>query len=372
MTEKYDVVVVGGGIIGLATALAATRENLSVAVVERDAQCIGASIRNFGFVTVSGQRTGKHWQRAMHSSKVWADVAPQAGISIVHTGTYLPAQRPEALAVAEAFLQTEMGEQCRMLSQAEVADKLPFLGTVRGVLYSPHEQRVESKDAIGQLAHWLQHSKGVNFYYGESVRGIALPHVETSQRILQAEHCVVCPGNDFSSLYPEAIAQAKVRQCTLQMLRVQPQQSVVLPGAIMSDLSFARYDGFANLPEGQALGRLLDTLQPEHRRHGIHLIIVQSTDGSLVVGDSHVYGDAEVPFRDERVDELILQELKAVMPDTAVDVTERWLGVYASADEVVFTAQPEKGVALGIVTGGTGASTGFALGEELLGMALDG
>lgn len=366
MTEKYDVVVVGGGIIGLATALAATRQNLSVAVVERNAQCVGASIRNFGFVTVSGQRAGKHWQRAMQSAEVWAEVAPQAGIPVVHKGTYLPAQRPEALAVAEAFLQTEMGEQCRMLGQAEIADRLPFLGDVQGVLYSPHELRVESKNAIGQLAHWLQHSKGVDFYYSETVRGIELPRVETSQRTLQAERCIVCPGNDFSSLYPETIAQAKARQCTLQMLRVQPQQPVALPAAIMSDLSFARYDGFADLPEGQALGRLLDTLQPEHRQHGIHLIVVQSADGSLIVGDSHVYGDAEAPFRDEHVDDLILQELKAVMPKTPFDVTERWLGVYASADEVVFTAQPAKGVALGIVTGGTGASTGFAFGEELL------
>lgn len=155
------------------------------------------------------------------------------------------------------------------------------------------------------------------------------------------------------------------------MLRVMPEQPLTLPGAIMSDLSFARYDGFAHLPAGQHLGTVLDGVQAEYRQWGIHLIAVQSADGSLVIGDSHVYDNAEQPFRNERIDELILSELQTLMPAVKFNVTERWLGVYASADEVVFSASPEPHVMVGMVTGGTGASTGFAFGEELIEQVLN-
>ena len=59
MMGRYDVAVVGAGIVGLACALAAARRGLSVVVIDRDAQANGASIRNFGFVTVTGQPRGR-------------------------------------------------------------------------------------------------------------------------------------------------------------------------------------------------------------------------------------------------------------------------------------------------------------------------
>ena len=59
MLGSYDVAVVGAGICGLAHALAAARLGKSVVVVDRDAHANGASIRNFGFITVTGQQQGE-------------------------------------------------------------------------------------------------------------------------------------------------------------------------------------------------------------------------------------------------------------------------------------------------------------------------
>lgn len=217
--KHYDLVVVGAGVIGLATAYAARQRGLRVAVLERNAQCIGASVRNFGFVTVTGQRRGEHWRRAMRTRDIWQQIAPQAGIDVVHQGLYVLAQRPEALDVLEAFLQTEMGQGCRLLSRAEAARELPLLQDGVGVLHSPHERRVESRDAIPLLSRWLQQSLGVDFYWNTPVRQIDLPRVHTSQGLFHAGHCVVCPGHDLNTLYPELIAQAGISLCTLQMMR---------------------------------------------------------------------------------------------------------------------------------------------------------
>ena len=369
--KTYDVVVVGGGIVGLASAYAAVKKGLSVAVVERQSQNKDASVRNFGFVTVSGQRRGEHWQRAMHSRNVWAEVAPKAGIQVEHRGLHMLMQRPEAVDVAEAFLKTEMGKDCRLLTLSEINEVVPYLKKGEGVLYSPHELRVESNTAIAKLAHWLEQVQGVDFYNQTTVTSVDLPEVHTSRGVLKTEHCVVCPGADFTSLYPDVLATTKAKMCTLNMMRVMPKQAFKLNAAVMSDLSFARYDGFAQLPEAEPLKNLLDDIQSVERQAGVHLIVVQSADGSLIIGDSHDYSDRELPFRDTRIDDLIINEFHRVMGVGEIDITQHWLGVYPSANEVVFKTSPEKGVVIGSVTGGTGASTGFAFGEELIDLVLE-
>ena len=60
----------------------------------------------------------------------------------------------------------------------------------------------------------------------------------------------------------------------------------------------------------------------------------------------------------------------AVLDLPGATVSERWTGTYASAADVVYKAQAAPGVVVGIVTGGTGASTSFAFAEELVQMAL--
>src|SRR5215813_5980927 len=102
--RSYDVAVVGAGICGLAHALAAARRGKAVVVIDRDARANGASVRNFGFVTVTGQRRGECWRRAMRSRDVWLEVAQAAHIPILQRGLLIVARRPEARAVLEQFL----------------------------------------------------------------------------------------------------------------------------------------------------------------------------------------------------------------------------------------------------------------------------
>jgi glycine/D-amino acid oxidase-like deaminating enzyme len=57
--QSFDLAVVGAGIVRLACALAAATLGKRVVVIDRDAQANGASVRNFGFITVTGQQRGR-------------------------------------------------------------------------------------------------------------------------------------------------------------------------------------------------------------------------------------------------------------------------------------------------------------------------
>lgn len=365
MNQTFDLAVVGAGIVGLATALAGARRGLRVVVIDRDAQANGASVRNFGFVTVTGQERGAMWARARRSREVWREVAAAAGIPIVHTGMRMLARRPEAVDVLQAFLQTEMAEGCRLLTPEEAG--FP----VAAALESTLELRVESREAIPTLAAWLAEAHNVTFVRNTSVLDVDPPVVRTSRGTLRADCVAICPGDDFNGLYTERLGTYGLTRCKLQMLRLA-DPGFRLPGALMSDLGLGRYSGYADLEAAAPLKGRLAREQPEHLRHGIHLIVVQSADGTLVVGDSHHYAATPDPFALEEVDALILDEFRAALGIEPPPIVERWTGTYASATgRSVLIDTPHPAVRIAIVTCGAGASTGFALGEEVVASLLD-
>jgi FAD dependent oxidoreductase TIGR03364 len=365
--NRYDLAVVGAGILGLAHALAAARQGLRVVVIDREARAIGASIRNFGFVTVSGQSAGPTWSRAMRSRDVWAEVAPQAGIPVLHRGTALLARTPEGQGVLEAFAHTGMGEGCTLLPAAAMAARLPMARAegLRAGLWSPHELRIEPREAIPRLAAWLESAHGVVFRRGVQVRAVHAPRVETSEGVVLADRIVVCPGPDLRSLFPEIMARRRTTLCKLQMLRLAAP-GWRLPAAVMGDLSLGRYHGFADLAEAAPLKARLAAEVPETLANGIHLIVVQSADGSLVIGDSHHYDASPDPFAPQAVEGLILRHMAELLDVPQPVVTERWVGIYPSGPAEAFAEAPDEATRVVQVTSGTGMSTGFAIAEEVV------
>ncbi len=367
--DRTDVLVIGAGIVGLAHALAAARRGLSVRVLDRDAQANGASVRNFGFVTVTGQQAGDTWRRARRSRDVWAEVAPAAGIVLAHRGLVVAVRRPESEAVLEAFVGTETGAECVLMTPARARERMPALRAdgLRAALWSPHELRVESRDAVPRLAAWLEREHGVEILRGVQAFDVAPPEVHSTAGRYEAERIVVCPGDDFLGLYAARLAAYGLTRCALQMMRVAPAAPMRLGAAVMSDFGLVRYLGYSELGPAAALRRAIERDEPEMLEHGIHLIAVQSPDDdTLVVGDSHHYAATPAPFGRDDVDALILRELDRVLALPGRRVLQRWIGTYASSSErTMLIDAPDPRVRLVVVTSGTGASTAFGLAEDV-------
>jgi FAD dependent oxidoreductase TIGR03364 len=367
MSRSYDLAIVGGGIIGLAHAYVAAKQGKRVVVIERDTRANGASIRNFGFITVTGQARDTVWPLARRARDIWAEVAAPAGIPIEHRGLLLTARYPESVGVLEAFMQTEMAADCALLSPDQLRALHPNVCSRSNLatLWSPHELRVESRTAIPALASWLHDHWGVTFMTATSALNVAPPVIETSRGLVHAEAAIVCPGDDFNTLFPDQIATHEPTRCILTMLRLA-DPGFKLPAGIMSDLGLVRYEGYAALPEAAALKARVAREHARHLAHGVHLIIVQSADGSLVVGDSHHYGATPWPFAASESEALILNEFRSATGLTPPPVIERWTGIYSSAAKPYFVEAPAENIRLVMVTSGTGASMSFGLAEQVI------
>lgn len=361
---RLDLIVVGAGIVGLAHALAASRRGKRVLVLDRDAQANGASIRNFGFATVTGQERGRVWDLASRSAAIWRDIAGPAGVAIEQQGLLLVAQRPEAVAVIDAFLATEMGADCTRLDAAQIAAGWPMARGARAGLLSRRDLRVDSTLAIPALTRWLAAAHQVEFMFGAAVQAVETGRVHTSAATYEADAVIVCPGDDWATLFPQSFAAAGVTRCKLQMLRLA-SPGWRLPSPVMSDLSMTRYLGYAALPEAATLRARLEAEAPAALAHGVHLIVVQGADGSLVVGDSHDYAPTPDPFAAATIEDLILASYRDLLGE-APRVIARWTGTYASAAGHSIVETPAPGVRLVVVTSGTGASTAFGLAEDVM------
>src|SRR5882762_1393913 len=93
--QSRSAIVIGAGIVGLATARALAQQGFSVKVFERSDRAVGASIRNFGMIWPIGQPGGKMYDRAIRSREIWKDLSQKADFWAESAGSLHVAYHPD-------------------------------------------------------------------------------------------------------------------------------------------------------------------------------------------------------------------------------------------------------------------------------------
>jgi FAD dependent oxidoreductase TIGR03364 len=372
MTDsRTDVLIVGGGALGLAHAVAALRAGLSVTVCERTLVPRGASVRNFGMVWPIGQPAGPNLDLARRSRRLWSEVSALAQFPLRATGSLHLAYGEDELAVLREFVDGSPLPGLVVLTPEEVRGWQPAIvaDDLAGGLFSPHEANVDPPAAIAALHAWLP-TQGVDLR-----RGTVVTHVEPGVATLAngsrlaANHIVVCSGDDFATLFPTLFAASDLQRCKLQMLALGAQPAGFELGPMLAaGLTLLHYRGFASCP---TLGRLRARLEASHTerlRRGIHVLVSQGDDGRLIVGDSHEYAEDFAPGLDDGTERAILDYLATFLRPPSLAITRRWSGSYAlrRGGESVFRAEPFPGVEIVTGVGGSGMTRSMALGEQTI------
>jgi len=366
--RKTDIAIVGAGIVGLAHAIAAAKQGLSVTVFERNLKAVGASIRNFGMIWPIGQPTGQLFDRALRSRQLWLEIAPQAGIDIEPSGSLHLAYRQDELAVLEEFVAIR--PEVKLLSAAEVAAKSPAAITdgLLGALWSATETIVDPRQALWQLPDFLTHTYGIKFQFGQAVTEINYPHFLAGGDRWQAERILICSGSDFETLYPQVYAQVPITKCKLQMMRTAPQpHNWRLGASLCGGLTLTHYDSFTSCPSLKALKDRVAQETPYFPQWHIHVMVSQNALGELTIGDSHEYGLNPEPFDREDINTFILDYLSKFAKFPAPAIAQRWHGVYAKLPgKTELIVHPEPGVTIVNALGGAGMTLSLGLAEETI------
>lgn len=375
--DRWDVAVVGAGIVGLAHAWSAAERGHRVTLFERTRKAQAASVRNFGMIWPIGQPAGELYDTALLSRQRWLQLAESTGIWLNPCGSIHLAHRPDELAVIEQFaeLANADGVECQLLTAAETAERSPAArrSKLLGGLLSPTELAVNPRTVIGQIPPWLHEQFNVQLRFETAVTsveptatGSSNAQLRTSADTLERfDRVIVCGGVEVGQLFPAAIAASGLKLCKLQMMRTVTQPDGWSLGPhVASGLTLRHYAGFERCSMLSDLRRRIASETPELDQYGIHVMASQNDAGHIILGDSHEYDEAIEPFDRTLIDELMLRELKAIMdlPDWTIE--QRWHGLYAKHPQLpIWKSEPFQGVHLRTGTGGAGMTMSFGLAE---------
>jgi glycine oxidase len=264
--QRADVLVVGGGIIGLAVAWRARQRGMSVTLLEREATGAGASRVAAGMLApVAEVEFGAAGRRVLElglrSAELWPQFAAEleAGsgieVGLLRTGTLLLARDEDQARELERQLafRESLGLRVQRLRASQARELEPALApTVRLALASLGELSVEPRAVLAALRKACE-SEGVRVREhapvaqveldaaGERVLGVRLDDGER----LQAGQVVLAAGTWSTDLpgLPDG-ARVPVRPVKGQLLRVRDPNG---PGLVRHAV---RWEGGYLLPRG--------------------------------------------------------------------------------------------------------------------------
>ncbi|WP_417786144.1 TIGR03364 family FAD-dependent oxidoreductase [Tenacibaculum sp.] len=375
MNHKYDLIVVGGGVLGTFHAYHAAKKGLSVAILEKDNKPQGATVRNFGQVVPSGMN--QKWQNyGRESLAIYKSIQEQFDVSIRQNGTVYIASNEEEVQLIEELHQINKNNSytSQLLTKEQCLDKYAGLRSdyCKAGLFFPEEVTVEPRVMILRLHEFMKKELNVTIHYNTNV--IATNNVNGGVSVLTsnseellASKVIICNGSDFKTLYPSIYNESDLIVSKLQMMQTKPQKNYQLDGSILTGLTIRRYEAFEECASWNTIKAKEDPNSFE-KKYGVHILFKQATDGSVILGDSHEYATAknidDLGFDlNEDIDNFMIQEAKKIIDLPTYEIQHRWAGFYSQCktkDLFEYSVGENIHIVTGIGGKGMTGSAGFS------------
>ncbi|MBS7699909.1 MULTISPECIES: FAD-binding oxidoreductase [unclassified Chelatococcus] len=208
LPQAVDVVVIGGGIIGVTTALELAERGVSVALCEKGVIAGEQSSRNWGWTRQMG-RDERELPLCIRSVALWAELNARINRETGWRRTGISYLSYNQRDLKGWLTWEEIGKRhnldARMLSKAEIAEKLPGnRGDILGALHTASDGRAEPWIAVPAMAEYAR-EKGAKILTGCAVRtvetsGGGVSAVVTERGVIRCQ-AVVLAGGIWSRLF---------------------------------------------------------------------------------------------------------------------------------------------------------------------------
>lgn len=262
LPKETTVVVIGGGIVGLSTALCLAERGVPVTVIEKGRIAAEQSSRNLGWVR-KVMRPPSDLPMAQAAERLWLQMPQRVGddCGFRQAGIAYVSRTKEELAVHEGWLETVKGSgvDSRLISGSQIAEMFPgSTGTWAGGLVTPSDGRAEPTQANSAIARAAM-AKGAVIIENCAVRtlettGGAVTGVITEQGEIRCQQ-VVLAGGVWSRRF---LANHGITLLTLPLvaavLRTEPMEGPTDCAVGGADFSFRkRLDGGYTITQRGAL-----------------------------------------------------------------------------------------------------------------------
>jgi glycine/D-amino acid oxidase-like deaminating enzyme len=174
--EPVDVAIVGGGIVGSATAYSLARRGVKVAMFERGRIASEQSSRAWGFIRQQGRHEAEV-PLAAEANRLWAELTQkfgQATTEFTQAGILVPAENDadEERVVSGHDTAVQFQLKTRILKPVEMREVLPELaGNWRCALFTPGDGHGEPASSSRTIADAARHA-GARIHENEPVLGV--------------------------------------------------------------------------------------------------------------------------------------------------------------------------------------------------------
>ncbi|HET9601156.1 MAG TPA: FAD-dependent oxidoreductase [Acidimicrobiales bacterium] len=380
MTDR--IVVVGGGLVGTATAYYAAREGLSVTLLEQEAIGYGASGRNPGFVWLHCRNPGWALEVSLAGRRLYDELLrdlPEP-FEFRAEGGLIYFLTPEQGRVFEEFVghRREDGLDMELIDGAEVRRLVgPIRPDVLGASFCANDAQINTPTVVAALAAGAR-AERADVREGVTMTALAragdrVVGVETTAGRFEADMVVIATGAWTQRLLAADDVAVPVGMERLQVLATVPRPLDILP-VVYGPLAAKQYTLFSDLPSWNEA----DFLAPYEIESGRWMLqlVSQRANGETLLGCPMDY-PAEVTH------EVTLSGLR----DTAtaigddfpglrdVGIDRAWAGVLPYTSDlvpIVDEVTPGLFVAAGHVFGNAaGPMTGKLVAQLLLGKEAD-
>lgn len=256
MAKPADVVIIGGGIVGMSSAYFLQKAGLQVTVVEKEHLAYGASGRNAGFIWITLRPAGVQLELARAGRDLYPGIVDDIGNDFEYrrNGGMIYCFSDEQYQVLKEFVEVRQkdGLDMELVGGNRARELCPILpANVVGATYCREDAQIYTPKFVESLGRAFVARGGTILDHTEvlSVRhsGGKATGLDTSSGIVDADRVVVATGAWTAPLLEKIGLKLPIRPMRLQAMSTTPLD-VKFQQVLYGPLALKQYNLIRNLP----------------------------------------------------------------------------------------------------------------------------